>query len=75
MTSVDGVKEFVVGSSFGLQTMVGVCLGVLVGFKEAGLIERFFCLVLHCRRGFSLVAFAGLWVGLGLGTEFLGTHL
>ena len=75
MTSVDGVKEFVVGTSFGLQTMVGVCSGVFVRVREASLTEGFVCLGLHCKRGFSTVAFIGLGVGLGLGIEFLGTHL
>ena len=75
ITSVDGLKGFVVGRLFGLQTMVGVCLGVLVGVREAGLIERFVCLGLHCKRGFFLMAFVGLWMGLSLGSEFLGTHL
>ena len=75
MTSVDGLMELVVGMRFGLQAMVGVCLGVLVGVREAGLIERFVHLGFHCKRGFSPMDFAGLWVGLGLGIEFLETHL
>ena len=75
MTSVDGLKGLVVGTSFGLQTMVGVCLGVFVGVREVGLTEGFVRLGLHCKRGFSTVAFIGLGVGLGLGIEFLGTHL
>ena len=75
MTSVDSLMELVVGTSFGLHTLVGVCLGVFVGVREAGWTEGFVCLGLHCKRGFSTVAFVALGVGLGLGIEFLETHL
>ena len=73
--SFDGLKGCVVGMSFGLHTLVGVCLGVFVEVKEVGWTEGFVCLGLHCKTGFSTVAFGGLGVGLGFGTEFLGTHL
>ena len=75
MVSFDGLQGLVVGKSFGLHTMVGVCLGVFVGVGEAGLIGGFVRLGLHWKGGFSPVAFIGLGVGLGLGIEFLGTHL
>ena len=47
MASFDGLKGLVVGKSFGLHTMVGVCLGVFVRVREAGLTEGFVRLGLH----------------------------
>ena len=74
MAIFDGLKKLVVGSSFGIHTMVGVCLGVFVRVREVGLIEGFVHLGIHCKRGFSNVAFVGLGVGLCLGIEVLGMH-
>ena len=74
MASTNGLAALV-ELSFGLHCMVEVCLGVLVGVREAGLVERFVFLGLHCKRGFSPVAFCSLGIGLGLGIELLGTHL
>ena len=75
MVSFDGLKGLVVGKSFGLQTMVGVCLGAFVGVREAGWTKGFAYLGLHCKKGFSTMAFVGLGVGVGLGIGLIGTHL
>ena len=74
MASINGLAALV-GLSFGLHCMVEVCLGVFVGIGEASLAERLVFLGLHCKRGFSPVAFCSLGIGVGLGIELLGTHL
>ena len=74
MASINGLVALV-ELSFGFQCMVEVCLGVFVGVGEAGLAERLVFLGLHCKRGFSPVAFCGLGIGVGLGIKLLGTHL
>ena len=74
MASINGL-EALVGLSLGLHSMVEGCLGVFVGVGEAGLAEGFVLLHIHCKQGFSPVAFYGLGIGLGLGIKLLGTHL
>ena len=74
VASVNGLAALV-GLSFCLHCMVAVCLGNFVGVGEAGFVEGFVFLGLHWKRGFSLVVFYGLGLGVGLGIELLGTHL
>ena len=74
MASINGL-EALVGLSLGLHSMVEVCLGVFVEVGEAGFVEGFILLGLHCKLGFFPVVVCGLRLGVGLGIELLGTHL
>ena len=56
MASINGL-EMLVDLSLGLHSMVEVCSGVFVGVEKAGLAEGFVLLGLHCKQGFSPVAF------------------
>ena len=61
LASVNGLIALV-GTSFGLHSMVVVGLGDFAGVGGTGFVEGFVFLGLHWKRGFSLVVQGSEWV-------------